>query len=357
MQQMQGLQRLLLSATATFGTRRVRLVTVLAAVCAFFVLLNIVMFTVGPLRCAPPPLHNFEMKSKPVVVAIMCLWDEALTLPLALDSTRHFVNEYVIVHKLGMDNTAEVLRLCTAKWKLNVRYFVSDMTLRQARLFALNLTKNYADVYIIQDGDEVFYSSGETAVQKSLALLNNAGYGMIMSKMVYLKQDLVSTMKDSYTPGASNKWGGHTVNGVMLVDHPTIFLNIPGAIVMHPDLRIDVPELDGAYERITLHRPWKFDVSIKHPLRDFLRRSFLEWSKAGSPGTIEQFAEKHNQQHLDAMRAGVSTTLEETATLRAMALKRQLQRYSEVEWFPYPEAIKKYVDAGRLRGYEGGEIL
>ncbi len=293
----------------------------------------------------------------PYVVAVMCLWDEALTLPLALDSTRHFVNEYVVVHKIGMDNTAEVLERCVAKWGLKVRYFVSDMPLRAARLFAVNLTQDYADVYIIQDGDEVFYSSGETAIQNSLRLLYGAGYGMVMSKMVYLKQNLVSTMKDSYTPGSSNKWGGHTANGIMLVDHPTIFLNIPGAIVINPDLGIDVPELKGSYDRVTFHRPWKFDVSIKHPLRDFLRGSFLDWSRAGSPGTIEEFAAKYNPQHLDAVRAGLSTSLEESAALRAMVLTRQLQKYSEVEWFPYPDAIRKYVDVGRLRGYEGGDIL
>ena len=158
----------------------------------------------------------------PYVVAIMCLWDEALTLPLALDSTRHFVNEYVVVHKIGMDNTAEVLERCVAKWGLKVRYFVSDMPLRAARLFAVNLTQDYADVYIIQDGDEVFYSSGETAIQNSLRLLYGAGYGMVMSKMVYLKQNLVSTMKDSYTPGsATNGVGIRQTGSCSLTTRPS----------------------------------------------------------------------------------------------------------------------------------------
>jgi hypothetical protein len=295
--------------------------------------------------------------AKPFVVAIMALWDEALTLPLALDSTRHFVTEYIVVHKLGTDNTAEVLRACIAKWKLNVRYIASNMTLREARMYALDLSRPYADIYIIQDGDEVFYSSGRNAVQNALPLIYGAGYKLIRSKMVYLKHDLRYTMKDGYKPGAVGKWGGHTSNGIMLIDHPTIFPNIPELIHMPANLALDVPEMATGEVMVT-HAPWKFDLSIKHPLREFLRQSFLDWSKAGSPGTIEEWATKNDQIHRDLVKAGRSVSLEQSAAIYTEEnTKRWLQAYSEEEWFRYPDAVKKYVDAGRFRGYDGGEIL
>ena len=38
-------------------------------------------------------------------------------------------------------------------------------------------------------------------------------------------------------------------------------------------------------------------------------------------------------------------------------MRRALQEYNPEEWFEYPDAIKKYIEAGRLRGYDGGDIL
>ena len=145
----------------------------------------------------------------------------------------------------------------------------------------------------------------------------------------------------------------------MLIDHPTILRNVPESIVMPASMALDVPEmLWTGGPAIVSHYPWKFDVSIKHPLRELLRGSFLDWSKAGSPGTIEAWAEKHDKTHLQLVTEGRSKSLADTANLtknsRTMWL---LQDYSEGEWFKYPDAIKKYIEAGRLRGYEGGEIL
>ena len=142
------------------------------------------------------PISLTNPACKPYVVSIMAIWDEALILPLSLDSTRHFVDEYIVIHKPGTDNTAEVLQKCIAKWRLKVDYIASDMTLREARLWALNRSKDFADVYLIQDGDEVFYSRGATAVQNSLPLLYGAGFASIRSKMAYLKYDLKHTLID-----------------------------------------------------------------------------------------------------------------------------------------------------------------
>ena len=276
------------------------------------------------------PISLTNPGCKPYVVSIMGIWDEALTLPMSLDSTRHFVDEYIVVHKPGTDNTEEVLQRCITKWGLQVHYIASNMTLRDARMYGLTRSVDYADVYLIQDGDVVFYSNGATAVQNSLPLLYGAGYAGIRSKMVYLKHDLKHTKVDSYKPGAEGKWGGHTANGIMLIDHLTIMRNVPGRVVMPTSISLDVPEMTIG-PGIVPHYPWKFDVSIKHPLREFLRRSFLDWSRAGSPGTIEGWAETHDSLHLALVAERRSKSLAETAEhyLQHEAT-RWLQEYREV---------------------------
>ena len=287
----------------------------------------------------------------------MALWDEALTLPLALDSSRHFVSEYFVVHKRGSDNTADVLRACQAKWGLRVKYMESNMTLRDARMHAIRATRDYADVFLLQDGDEVFHHRGPTALSAALPLLYGAGYDTILSKMVYLKHNLVSTYKDSYAPGAPGKWGGHPANGIMLIPHPTIFRNFPERIFMPDALTEDVPQMLGARE-LVLHDPWKFDVSIKHPLREYLRGYFYDWSKAGSPGTIEEWAAAHDTNYIATVSKNPAWTLKDAAAAHVDRMAAEwLVPYKEQEWHAYPDAIKVYIDAGRIRGFEGGDIL
>jgi hypothetical protein len=303
-----------------------------------------------PVRCSLP--HQLY------VTVIMAVWDEAFTLPLALDSTRHFATEYIVVHKPGTDATEELLRKYAQQHGLRVRYFRSAMTLRQARLFSLHVSQSYTDMYVIQDGDEVYYSSGPTAIQNSLHLLDSGYYRAIDSKMIYLKGDLLHTVEDQYKPGSAGKWGGHPANNIQLIPHPTIFLNDPDRIAIADDLTVDVPGHTGPI--VVLHDPWKFDISIKHPLRELLRDSFLQWSAAGSPGTIEEFAAKHNQLHQDLVAAGKSRSLLDTARVYVEEhLPRFLQPYSQDEWFRYPDAIAKYVAAGRVRGYDpaDGDLL
>ena len=298
---------------------------------------------------------NRELPFVPFVVCIMALWDEALTLPLALDSSRHFVNEFIVVHKKGNDDTFEVLQKCILKWGLRVRYFESNLTLRQARLFAISVSNAYADVYLLQDGDEVMYHRGPTAISNALPLLFNSGYEAIASKMVYLKHNLVSTFPDQYRAGGAGKWGGFPANGIILIPHLTIFRNLPN-IVMPTALTEDVPVVRG--NTLVLHDPWKFDISIKHPIREYLRAWFLDWSREGSPGRIEDFAVSHDHAHQVASAENSSWTLADTA-LRYVKenFEGTLSRYNENEWHTYPDAIRIYIEAGYVRGYEGKELL
>lgn len=297
-------------------------------------------------------------KSGVFVVAIMCLWDEALTLPMALDSTKHFIDEYVVIHKAGTDNTREILRRCEEMWNLNITYIPSNMTLKNARQHAIHLTKDYADMFVIQDGDEVFYDSGPTAIQNSKQFLFSVDnpFDLIVSKIVYLKHMLNSTQIDRYKAGAPGKKFGYVSNRIILIPHPTIFRNDVSKLIITPDLADDVPWFDG--RELILHNPWKFDVSIKHPLRTFLREHFGAWSRAGSPTTIEEWTNENSEFHRNCVLGNRSKSLEETSKIYVdEVMTKNLQPYSEIEWYRYPTAIKKYIDAGLMRGAVDGKIL
>ena len=328
---------------------------------SLFVLSVLLAISFSSLLLLRPRINGAVLKitkgsGKPYVVAIMALWDEALTLPLALDSSRHFVSEYIVVHKRGTDNTSNILQECIFKWGLRVQYFESNMTLREARMFSIKLTEKYADLYLLQDGDEVMYHRGPTALSESIPLIFSAGYDVISSKMVYLKHNLLSTLKDSYIPGGAGKWGGFPANNIILIPHPTIFRNLPGRIIMPGPLTEDVPQIAGGRSLVT-HDPWKFDVSIKNPVREYLRGFFLDWSAAGSPDTIEKWAVDHDQSHREATRKFPGWTIEDTARNHASGVEKFIIPYNEEEWHKYPDSIKVYINAGRIRGYEGGEIL
>ena len=311
--------------------------------------------TINP---APNPLSapSPTPSKRPFVVAIMALWDEALTLPLAIDSSRHFVDEYFVIHKVGTDNTADVLRKCQEKWSLRVQYMASNMTLRNARMHVIRATRDYADLYLVQDGDEIMYHRGPTALSAAFSLIYGAGYNMIQGKQVYLKHNLVSTYKDSYTPGGQFKWGGHPANGIMLIPHPVVFRNIPEQIYFPEAINQDEPGIRGS--EILTHDPWKFDVSVKHPLREYLRGFWLGWTEAGSPGRIEEWVAAHDSNFIAAAATNANWTLLDSAlVLVEHQAAEWLAPYKESEWHTYPDAIKVYIDAGRLRGYDGGEIL
>lgn len=301
-----------------------------------------------------PPKHPVTVRPLgKTVVAVMALWEEAYVLPLAIDSTRHVVSEYVVVHKQGNDDTLKVLHQCIDRWGVRVQYYQSSMTLRQAREFAMHVSNSYADIFVVQDGDEVFYSNGPSNILNAIRLIAQDATDALLSKMVYLKHDLMHTLKDSYQPGKPGKWGGHPANGIMLIPHVTLFRNAPGLTIMPNDLREDVPAIRSG-RSLTMHDPWKFDVSIKNPVRELLRQSFLEWSHAGSPGTIEEFALTHSYYHLQYVKEGRSTSLQESAVLYMKeVVVAFLQVYDPEEWFPYPAAIQKYVDAGFIRAFEG----
>ena len=96
----------------------------------------------------------------------MPIWDEQNIIGLALASSRHFVSHYIILIQKCTDKTMEVINYCKKLWNLNIEIINSDKKIRERREFAITISKQYADYYIIQDGDEIFYENTENEINK-----------------------------------------------------------------------------------------------------------------------------------------------------------------------------------------------
>lgn len=296
--------------------------------------------------------------ARPNVVAIMWLYGDARTLPLALDSSRGFVTQYVIVVRPGIDDTAAVLRACIDKWSLRARVFIGEMTPRQARFFARRVSQHYTQIYLVQDGDEIYYDAGPTALPNVLRLLRTGEYRCVASKQVMLKGSLQRAPTDTYSPGGPGKWGGHPANGIVSIPLLMAFLNGPATVISEPaDERRAL--WDCFAETALLHDVWRFKAfGVKHPVRLMVHNNMNGWIAAGAPGSPEDFLRQNDPYYLSLLAADPSLTLADVAA-RFIAEHGDsgTSMYVESEWWRFPAAIRKYLDAGFVAGYEGGSIL
>lgn len=271
---------------------------------------------------------------KPYIVAIMCIWFEENMLPLALESSKGFVDEYVIMHKESDDNTKLILDKCIKKWNLKVKYIKSNLGLKEARMECIKQSP-YADWYLIQDGDEVFYTEGKASIYHLLPFAEKNKLDGVKTEMIYLRILLTHTRKT--LPNGKD--------GAKLISHFTFIKN--GAVKSCSGAG-DVPETKRLKARTFPHR-MKFDCNVKSPLRIFLRT--VQWSyqnvfHAWKTMTQKEYLMKHRK-----------ITTEEEFNKKAKeyydAQFKYLKPYKEEEYCKYPSIIKKYIDAGYVRGYEG----
>jgi glycosyltransferase involved in cell wall biosynthesis len=91
------------------------------------------------------------------VAGVMCVWDEQHNVGLALESSKDFVDRYIVVDKNG--GTIPVVKEYADKFDLDVEYHVMpSLGLAESRLFAIE--KSGAEWILVQDGDEVYSNSG-----------------------------------------------------------------------------------------------------------------------------------------------------------------------------------------------------
>lgn len=153
--------------------------------------------------------------AKAEVGCIMCTWMEDFMVPLALESSKDFVNRYVIVDK-GEGKTVEVIKACRDKWDLDIEIHVKpEMNLRESRFFAL---KRIDEPWVMnQDGDMVFHTDGPLAIS-TLRRFMDRPHIVLTSPMNNLIGDLRHTIRRRER-AAPHPFLYHNNGTVRLPDH------------------------------------------------------------------------------------------------------------------------------------------
>lgn len=96
------------------------------------------------------------------VGGIVCVWNEQTSIELALESSKDFVDRYIVVDKNG--DTVPVVERCADEFGLDVECYIKpNLSLAESRLFAIE--KSGTDWLLVQDGDEVFSTSGDNDIR------------------------------------------------------------------------------------------------------------------------------------------------------------------------------------------------
>ena len=253
----------------------------------------------------------------------MCTWNESRMVPLAVESTKDFVDRYVVVDCDSDDGTREVIEKIGAWWGLDVEvHNKPNMRLRVARAYAIERMKD-CNWILICDGDEVFHTDGPNNIMNLKRFLKRKNV-VSRAPMNYLSGDLLHTQ-----PGKTR-----------LVGHKFLYHN-NGTLEAYPTRRYDLPVMRGSV--INLNRVYKFNCNVKSPRRMFLRNYWYEWCKASDAYKrvgIEEYVKR---------KLGVED-LTESINRWWREYKDTLAEYDEEKYGYYPRVIREYIHRGRIRG-------
>ena len=282
------------------------------------------------------------------LISIMAVWDEQNMISASIESTKDIVYEYIVIIKKGIDKTREIVELCREKWGLNIKIIESELKLREARKLGFKIAENYADYFLIQDGDEIYFTSTEQKkYDKSIIDLMSEDYDFCSTSMIYLKGDFL------HTP-INIEWAT-----TWLIPHPFLIKNLPE--IFWPD-KGDLPYLKynwelrnyKIYNKGEKKYPFKFDCNIKNFRRLFLRSVFTPWHDNNYDGTIEEYAFNY---HTSCIWYKCNVDENETDIEKIISFFEKkddtykfLKKYDENEYVQYPEVIKKYIDVGLIYG-------
>jgi hypothetical protein len=292
----------------------------------------------------------------PKIVSIIPVWNEQQMIALSIASTKDIVYQYIILIKKGnYDKTYEVVNYIKEKWNLNMIIIESDLKLRERRKHAVEISKDYADYYLIQDADEIYFNnSGLNNDTQSILKLIRSGFTFCLTSIIFLEKDFLHTPKDE--------------NQIWLTPHPFLFKNTSD--IYWPDIG-DMPSYNPnmSYHKIyntgEKNIPFKFDCKIKDYRRVFLREMFTLWHDSDFNGTIEEYADKHHYT-VKWYRENVDKNLsldeiirrdEEHVNSSDDNKYKWHKVYDEKLYFKYPIIIKKCIELGLNEGIKDIDYL
>ena len=294
---------------------------------------------------------SLNNNSLPKIISIMPVWNEQRMIALSIGSTKDIIYQYIVLIKKSTDDkTIEVLEYCKKLWNLNMIIIESDLKLRDRRKYAVEISRKYADYYLIQDADEIYFNNSSKKLNNdtnAILKLIDDGYTFCYTCIIFLEKDLLHTPKDE--------------NQIWLIPHPFLFKNTPDIFWTNKG---DMPSYDS---RMSYHKifntgektiPFKFDCKIKDFKRVFLREVFTPWHDSNFIGTIEEFSDKYHhtvlwyRKNIDSKLSlyEIIERYEKHLNDNDDEKYKWHKLYNPCEYIEYPEIIQKFIDLNKLEG-------
>ena len=280
----------------------------------------------------------------------MPVWDEQNMIGLSIASTKDIVYQYVILLQKGVDKSREVIEYCRKLWSLNIIIIDTEIKLREKRKLAIEITKTYADYYLIQDADEIYYTNTDKTndTNKILDLIED-GYTFCYTSILFLEKTFLHTSKDE--------------NLIWLIPHPFLFKNVKD--IYFPNVGdMSAYDPNNSYHKVfdtgQKNNPFKMDCKIKNFRRIFLRDVFTQWHDSDFEGSIEEYANIYHhtviwyRENIDK-----NLSLDEIINKHEKYLEsneeenfKWVQLYKENKYLEYPEIIRKCIELNLLKGID-----
>ena len=273
------------------------------------------------------------------ITCIMTVWDEQNIIGLALGSSKSFVDKYIILIEKCTDKTLDVINYCKELWNLNIEIIENNLKIRKRKELGINLSRNYTDYYIMQDGDEVFHENSNNIIKNII----NKKYTFSTTPIVLLENDLIHTSDND--------------NNIIMPNHPFFFKNLDD--IYFPNIG-DMPWYNpnkNSHSILDLKFPIKFDCKIKNYRRSFLREVFTPWHDSNSKLSIEEYADIHHY-HVKWFRENISKDLSLNEIISKCEDNNKNnefkwnQIYNEEKYYKYFKIIKIFIEHKKLKGIE-----